>query len=516
MKKWFTLLCLFLAFPLFAAKKPVKNVDELFIAAETKSAKELRKLLGADKNRANVTRNENEETLLMAALKVDRDYSIIKEILNAEADVFATTTEGCTALMVACQYETHEKVITTLIASSALLKAGKKHYVLLTDAEGKTAFDYALQNPQPDAIIALLSKYADAPFKAPLPDENAVSAIEEEAAPTDTANAEAESAETAIEENQMQSPPPQDFAEADKSAEPEPTPAESTASAQVQDPQPKAEKAATTAETQNEEQTQAPQAKESAVTQTVISAPIIQPWKPTYLLDYAELDNETGITEEDSIDEESFRRNFIAEPDRRDRDGRTLLMKAARDGNIELIEDLLYSQADVQLQDNDGWTALMFAARFQSDITILQRLLKAGAKTGTRNNFGLTALSLAAGFSSNPAIVSLLLEGHSAAEKEIRETFIYAITTGTTTDILTLFLDKGMSLNAPYNGKTPLMYAAETNTHTQLIAWLLKHGAKATYKTTSGMTAFDFAQKNSQLPHNEDYWALNELTIGGR
>ena len=81
-------------------------------------------------------------------------------------------------------------------------------------------------------------------------------------------------------------------------------------------------------------------------------------------------------------------------------------------------------------------------------------------------------------------------------------------------DILALFLERGISVNAPYNTKTPLMYAAENNTSTATIAWLLKHGAKTTYKTINGKTAFDFAQGNPRLPHNEAYWALNAANGG--
>ena len=551
MKKWLALFCIVLSLPAFAAKKTVRNADDLFIAAETKSAKELRKLLKGDSDRANAIRGDEEETLLMAAVAADRDNAIIKELLNAGAEIDSQTQSGKTAFMLACQYQSHEDVIKTLLTNIGILKAQKRKLILMEDDDGKTAFDYVLKNPNKDAILEILTKYAENPngaakaTDAPTTDggeevetalmqalkidanlariydilnngadvttatvsgktalmyacqyeshENVIVTMVERTSAlksqqTDFILSSDNDGKTAFDYALLNADPPWVIDILERYL-PNPNPVVYVSTTRL--------------------------AKLEEEAAAEVELPEIEPWTPTYLLDYAELDSETVITEPDYVDVESFKRTFIAEPDKKDREGRTLLMKAARDGNLELMEDLFYSEADVQLKDNDGWTALMFAARFQEDTEVLRRLLKAGANQLARNNYGLTALALAAGFSDNPDVVSLLLESRSVAEKEIRETFIYAITAGASTDILALFLEKGISLNAPYNGKTPLMYAAETNTNTRLISWLLKHGAKATYKTTSGMTAFDFARRNSQLPHNEVYWSLNTLTTGG-
>ncbi len=237
------------------------------------------------------------------------------------------------------------------------------------------------------------------------------------------------------------------------------------------------------------------------------------PYKKEYLMDYAELDSDE-IPLDDNFDSESLRHQFIENPDKRDREGRTLLMKSARDGNLELLEDLLFSQADVQLQDNDGWTALMFAARFQTNPQIIRKLLEKGVKPSTTNDYGLTALMLAAGFSTNSEVVKVLLENRSVAENEVITAFIYAVTSDAKPSILQLFLDKGIAINAPFQGKTPLMYACESNKDTETIQWLLDHGAKTHYKTTDGLTAFDFARENSRLPHNKVYWSLNSSNSG--
>ncbi len=234
-----------------------------------------------------------------------------------------------------------------------------------------------------------------------------------------------------------------------------------------------------------------------------------EPYKSVYLLDYMELDREIQSVPESAFDPNAGRYQFIENADAKDAEGRTLLMKAARDANISMIENLLYSEANVNAADNDGWTALMFAARFSGSPRTVELLLNAGANPQAENNYGITALLLATGFSQNTKVVSQLLEKRSVAEKEVLAAFIYGITNEVSPNILQLFIDKGIAINAPYEGKTPLMYAAETNTSTATIQWLLAHGARAHYKTTAGQTAYDFARMNRRLPKDAVYWSLN-------
>lgn len=235
----------------------------------------------------------------------------------------------------------------------------------------------------------------------------------------------------------------------------------------------------------------------------------LEPYKSVYLLDYLELDREAQHVPESAFDPNAGRYQFIENADAKDAEGRTLLMKAARDANIGMIENLLYSEANVNAADNDGWTALMFAARFSDSPRTVELLLNAGANPQAKNNYGITALLLATGFSRNTKVVSPLLEKRSVAEIEVLAAFIYGITNEVPPAILQLFIDKGIAINAPYEGKTPLMYAAETNTSTATIQWLLAHGARAHYKTTAGQTAFDFARANRRLPKDAVYWSLN-------
>ena len=72
------------------------------------------------------------------------------------------------------------------------------------------------------------------------------------------------------------------------------------------------------------------------------------------------------------------------------------------------------------------------------------------------------------------------------------------------------FIEKSISLNSFYNGKTPLMYAAQHCSSTVVIKKLLEYGAGTSIRSADGKTAFDYAKENPSLPHDDIYWMLNK------
>ena len=152
----------------------------------------------------------------------------------------------------------------------------------------------------------------------------------------------------------------------------------------------------------------------------------------------------------------------------------------------------------------------MYAARFQSNPDVTKLLLVKGAERTSKNKYGLTALTLASGYSENAGVVSALLESYNANSDEARAAFAYGISNYNKPEVLQAFLDKRVPLNIPYEGKTPLMLACQTNSNTEIIEWLLKNGAsKYQQEAATGKTAFDYAKENKKLPHNVAYWSLN-------
>lgn len=215
------------------------------------------------------------------------------------------------------------------------------------------------------------------------------------------------------------------------------------------------------------------------------------------------------------LPKESVSESSIENPNETDSFGRTLLMKAAQNGNNWEIKSLLASGADINLKDKDGWTALMYAVRYQENITIVETLINAGAKIKIKNNFGFSPLVLASAYNGNPEIIKKLLTFYSVSEKEVLQAFIMLLSDNSSSDFAKIakieeFLYKSIPLNTFYNGKTPLMYAAQYSSSTKILKRLLQEGAITSIRSTEGKTAFDYAQENIMLSHDDVYWSLNK------
>ena len=230
-----------------------------------------------------------------------------------------------------------------------------------------------------------------------------------------------------------------------------------------------------------------------------------------YLSDYIVYDIDTP---DDSVSEEDTYYR-IENPDERDAGGRTLLMRAAKSGNEWELRQLLSSGADVNLKDNDGWTALMYAVRYSEGLECVQELLEAGAQITVKNNYGSSALALAACYNGNPQILTKLLEHYKSSDKEVLRALVFLLSEQNISERqqltkLQIFMDKAVPLNVLYEGKTPLMYAAQYGNSTKVIQLLLDNQAAVTLKSTEGKTAFDYANNNKNLTHDESFWALNK------
>ena len=213
-------------------------------------------------------------------------------------------------------------------------------------------------------------------------------------------------------------------------------------------------------------------------------------------------------------DEDFTSYQLIASPDQADSKGVTLLMKAAKAGNNWELKNLLNSGANVNLKDSDGWTALMYAVRYQENTSIIDLLISAGAQVKTKNSYNVSALMLASTYNGNPEILRKLLSYYSPSEKEVVQSFVLMLSDNYSSDYskaakVDTFIEKSISLNSFYNGKTPLMYAAQYCSSTIVIKKLLDYGAGTSIRSADGKTAFDFAKENPTLPHDDVYWMLN-------
>ena len=232
-------------------------------------------------------------------------------------------------------------------------------------------------------------------------------------------------------------------------------------------------------------------------------------YKKEFLNDYMIFDEVTVQNNEDEIE------TIVENPDEKDSFGRTHLMKAAKAGNDWQISTLLKSGANVNLKDNDGWTALMYAVRYQESISCVDLLIDAGADIKTTNNYGTSALMIACCYNNNPEIIKKLLSYYTVTDKDVLKSLVLLLSESHTSEFtsiakLKIFMELSVPLNTFYEGKTPLMYAAEYGNSTKIIKILIDNNAITSIRSTEGKTAYDYACDNKNLKHDSNYWLLNK------
>lgn len=516
--------------------------------ASNATTQEIQRLFNNNSSLKKQTFGENKETFLMLALKNNRSKDVISACILAGSNVKAKTKDKKTPIMIASQYNTYTEVLDTLIKSGTKVGSETKKRVQAKDSYQKTAFDYARLNKNPE-IYDLLLKYASDPAedeKAKLAAKNAKKNKSTEN-PQSSQTVKEEIPEATLQNESLPNNPqenlnviPENSAEIQENQIPEQqnqnlmqeenlprvssnntSPvylAESNLnqsqnsqnqnSSQNSENLPDSENLSTSSSTNLEEIAKLEaekNAREQELKLNTQKAQIKQ-YTQTFLYDYAE-----EPEEEPEITQKSYK---IENPNLADSNGVTLLMKAAKAGNDWDIKNLIASGADVQMRDKDGWTALMYAVRYQNSLEILNILIQNGAYVRVRNKYNATPLLLAADYTQNPQILELLLANRSVNEEEVFKSFIFAIT-GTVGEEhikmakVQLYLDKEIQINRIWKGKTPLMYAAEYGSSTSVIQQLLDNGAKPGIKDAEGKTAFDYAKTNSRLKHDNTYWALN-------
>lgn len=198
-------------------------------------------------------------------------------------------------------------------------------------------------------------------------------------------------------------------------------------------------------------------------------------------------------------------------------DGETALMSACSFNNIENIKFLLKNGSNVQMKDNKGKTALFHACRagygrivgFKIDnyIPSINLLLDAGSDINEQDTSGKTVLmfSTYSGYADlvefiinkNPkiniqtnngesALILLLGSNHGSNEEKQK--------------ILKLLIKSGADVNlADNNSKTPLMYAVDTYNYNGLVEPLLEKGADPNAKDNKGKSVLSYAKNSKSI-----------------
>ncbi|KJV54056.1 ankyrin repeat family protein [Orientia tsutsugamushi str. Gilliam] len=150
--------------------------------------------------------------------------------------------------------------------------------------------------------------------------------------------------------------------------------------------------------------------------------------------------------------------------------------------SLKIAQALLTHGANVNLEDENGNTALHYATNSFHHLEITEILLNHGANVNAQNNLGDTALHHAAKNGLLPTVVCLLKSGANVHLKgENGNSVLHCAAQGRCPNesIVKAVLHHGADVNARNNdGSTPLHHAAE-KIHDPLpaIQILLKHGA---------------------------------------
>lgn len=100
----------------------------------------------------------------------------------------------------------------------------------------------------------------------------------------------------------------------------------------------------------------------------------------------------------------------------KDRNGHTQLISASKQGQVEIVMDLLHRGADITASSDKGKTALHYAAA-NGHTQIVKMLLEKGAEVDARDRDGHTPLMLAAIYGCNLTVQALLEGGADPRSK---------------------------------------------------------------------------------------------------
>ena len=186
--------------------------------------------------------------------------------------------------------------------------------------------------------------------------------------------------------------------------------------------------------------------------------------------------------------------------------------------NEELAE--LLTIFDVDVTDEDGYTALMYAAALTGDPLIIDELIAAGADVNTQNRFGETALMIAAAFNSEPSVITSLINGGADVntQNDSGETaLMFAAELSASPEIINTLITAGAEVNTQDRfGWTALMIAAKYNETPSILERLIENNADVNTRNQDGYTPLMQAIISNSSPRIIEALLTAEINVNAR
>ncbi len=187
-----------------------------------------------------------------------------------------------------------------------------------------------------------------------------------------------------------------------------------------------------------------------------------------------------------------------------DSDGWSALMMSTYRGHLPIVEELLKHRADINMHDKDGWSALMMSA-YQGHLPIVEELLKCSADINMPDSGGWNALIMSA-YQGHLPIVQELLK-HSADIHMQNNDDWSALMMSTYQGHLPIveeLLKQSADINMQdSNGLSALMLSA-CQGHLPILVELLKHDAHINMKNSDGRSSLMMSAYQGHLPIVEE------------